>query len=93
MIQDQGKDQSMISLILTFKRDIDTICAECFDNDAMFLYSIKESFETFINSRRSRPAELLARFMDAKLRAAAKVSKYRGTSSSSPVAYFNVLET
>lgn len=72
LIQDQSKDQSMISLILTFKRDTDTICADCFENDAMFLYSVKESFETFINSRRSRPAELLARFMDAKLRAAAK---------------------
>ncbi|KAI7880208.1 Cullin-domain-containing protein [Lichtheimia hyalospora FSU 10163] len=69
LIQDQSKDQNMISLILTFKRDIDTICGDCFEHDAMFLYSVKESFETFINSRRTRPAELLARFMDVKLRA------------------------
>ena len=44
------------------------------DNDD-FKYTVKESFENFINTRRNKPAELIAKFVDRKLRA----SGHRGS--------------
>lgn len=62
----------MITSLLTYKNKLDTLLNDCFDNDATFSNTLKDSFETFVNSRKSRPAELLAKFIDARLRASAK---------------------
>lgn len=63
----------MITSLLSYKSKIDIILNECFSNDPAFANSLKESFETFINSRKSKPAELLAKFIDNKLRSTQKV--------------------
>ncbi|KAI9318763.1 cullin 4A [Dichotomocladium elegans] len=72
MIRDTKKDSSMIMTIISFKEKIDGFCTDCFSENETFFNSAKENFETFVNSRRSRPAELLAKVMDTKLRTASK---------------------
>ena len=37
-----------------------------------FIVSMKEAFESFINIRQNKPAELIAKFVDSKLRAGNK---------------------
>ncbi|KAG2216875.1 hypothetical protein INT45_009406 [Circinella minor] len=72
LIKDPKQDARMITSLLTYKTKLDEIVHDCFDNDDMFLNALKESFEAFVNSRRSKPAELLAKFIDSKLRASSK---------------------
>lgn len=68
-------DATMIVEILKFKKKLDNILTVCFENDVSFQNSLKESFEYFINSRANKPAELLAKFIDSKLKNPLKVKK------------------
>lgn len=67
-MQDPKSDQTMIISLLKFKKKIDRVLKECFNNDVSFVNILKESFEYFINTRGNKPAELLAKFIDSKLR-------------------------
>ncbi|KAJ0810751.1 putative cullin [Helianthus annuus] len=44
----------------------------CFSKNDVFCNTIKEAFEYLINLRQNRPAELIAKFLDKKLRAGNK---------------------
>ena len=76
LVQDPKRDPIMIASLLAYKAKLDDICKECFLNDDQFLNILKESFEAFINSRPNRPAELLAKYFDSKIRSTAKVCYY-----------------
>ncbi|GFR57911.1 cullin-4A-like, partial [Elysia marginata] len=56
-----------------FKDKIDFVIAECFGKNEKFINAMKESFESFINQRQNKPAELIAKYVDSKLRAGNKV--------------------
>ena len=43
-----------------------------FSSYDQFIVSMKEAFESFINIRQNKPAELIAKFVDSKLRAGNK---------------------
>ena len=43
-----------------------------FESHELFAHSLKEGFECFINTRQNKPAELVARYIDGKLRAGNK---------------------
>jgi cullin-4 len=73
MVKDPSKDQVMVSTLLSFKDEVDKILHDSFDNNPTFANAFKESFETFINSRRNKPAEMLAKYFDTMLRSGAKV--------------------
>lgn len=66
------KDKSLVQDLLDFKEKLDIIMAECFMGNEPFIVSMKESFESFINRRQNKPAELIAKFVDTKLRAGNK---------------------
>ncbi len=66
------KDKTMVQELLDFKDKLDTIMAECFGGNEQFIVSMKEAFEAFINRRQNKPAELIAKFVDSKLRAGNK---------------------
>ncbi|KAI9493546.1 ubiquitin-protein ligase, cullin 4 [Zychaea mexicana] len=72
LIRDPKQDTRMITSLLQYKSKLDEIVRDCFCSDDMFLHALKESFEGFVNSRRAKPAELLAKFIDSKLRASSK---------------------
>ncbi|KAK4271848.1 hypothetical protein QN277_020479 [Acacia crassicarpa] len=72
IVVDEEKDKDMVSSLLDFKASLDKILEESFFRNEAFCNTIKDSFEHLINLRQNRPAELIAKFLDEKLRAGNK---------------------
>ena len=66
------KDKTMVQELLDFKEKLDLVMVSCFGSNEQFIVSMKEAFESFINIRQNKPAELIAKFVDSKLRAGNK---------------------
>ncbi|XP_072939842.1 cullin-4A [Epargyreus clarus] len=66
------RDKTMVAELLDFKEQLDHVVGACFQRNDRFLYSMREAFEYFINQRQNKPAELIAKFVDVKLRAGNK---------------------
>ncbi|XP_062522147.1 cullin-4A-like isoform X2 [Corticium candelabrum] len=66
------KDKTMIHELLDFKDTLDEVLVKAFQGNDKFVNALKESFEAFINKRLNKPAELLAKFVDGKMRAGNK---------------------
>ncbi|CAD6242173.1 GSCOCG00009432001-RA-CDS [Cotesia congregata] len=72
IVIDPEKDKTMVQELLDFKDKMDNIVNTCFYRNEKFGNSLKEAFEAFINQRANKPAELIAKFVDMKLRAGNK---------------------
>ena len=68
LVIDPDKDEKMVDELLEFKEKLDHFVHECFHNNEKFGNILKDSFEHFINHRSNKPAELIAKAMDARLR-------------------------
>ncbi|TYI96476.1 hypothetical protein E1A91_D01G075900v1 [Gossypium mustelinum] len=68
IVMDEEKDKDMVSSLLEFKASLDSILEESFSKNEAFCNTIKDSFEHLINLCQNRPAELIAKFLDEKLR-------------------------
>lgn len=55
------KDKDMVQDLLDFKDRVDHVIDVCFQRSEKFVNLMKESFETFINKRPNKPAELIGR--------------------------------
>ncbi|KAG9338656.1 hypothetical protein JZ751_025494 [Albula glossodonta] len=68
------KDKTMVQELLDFKDKVDHIIDICFLKNEKFVNAMKEAFETFINKRPNKPAELIgkSKYVDSKLRAGNK---------------------
>ncbi|XP_033948791.1 cullin-4B isoform X1 [Pseudochaenichthys georgianus] len=66
------KDKTMVQELLDFKDKVDHVIDICFIKNEKFVNAMKEAFETFINKRPNKPAELIAKHVDSKLRAGNK---------------------
>lgn len=53
------KDKTMVQELLDFKDKVDYIIDVCFMKNDKFVNAMKEAFETFINKRPNKPAELI----------------------------------
>ena len=72
IVQNPEKDKTMVQDLLDFKEKLDGVMEACFMSNEQFIVSMKEAMETFINRRQNKPAELIAKFVDSKLRAGNK---------------------
>uniref|UniRef100_A0A8D8NJT0 Cullin-4A n=1 Tax=Culex pipiens TaxID=7175 RepID=A0A8D8NJT0_CULPI len=72
IVIDPEKDKSMVQDLLDFKDKLDNIVTKCFDKNEKFSNSLREAFEFFVNQRSNKPAELIAKYVDMKLRAGNK---------------------
>ncbi|WRX26491.1 Cullin [Theobroma cacao] len=72
IVLDEEKDKDMVPSLLEFKASLDSIWEESFSKNEAFCNTIKDAFEHLINLRQNRPAELIAKFLDEKLRAGNK---------------------
>ncbi|KAM7301695.1 cullin-4A [Ixodes scapularis] len=72
IVTNPEKDRSMVQELLDFKDQMDSVVTQCFQRNEKFVNSLKEAFEHFINQRPNKPAELIAKFVDSKLRAGNK---------------------
>lgn len=68
IVIDPEKDKTMVQELLDFKDKMDFVVHNCFSCNEKFGNSLKEAFEYFINQRMNKPAELIAKFVDSKLR-------------------------
>lgn len=66
------RDKTMVQDLLVFKERMDSVVNECFQKQERFVNSLKEAFEYFINKRPNKPAELIAKFLDIKLKSGNK---------------------
>nr|CAG4647689.1 EOG090X01NX [Moina brachiata] len=74
IVIDPEKDKTMVQELLDFKEKLNNIVFSCFGRNERFVNGLKEAFENFINQRLNKPAELIAKFVDSKLRAGNKES-------------------
>ncbi|MFQ6644391.1 hypothetical protein Gotur_017828, partial [Gossypium turneri] len=72
IVMDEEKDKDMVPSLLEFKASLDSIWEESFSKNEGFCNHIRDAFEHLINIRQNRPAELIAKFLDEKLRAGNK---------------------
>jgi len=72
IVTNPEKDKTMVQELLDFKDQMDYVVMNCFNRNEKFINSLKEAFEHFINQRPNKPAELIAKFLDSKLRAGNK---------------------
>ncbi|KAF9404479.1 Cullin-4, partial [Podila epigama] len=72
LVIDPSRDDVMVDELLKFKQGVDEVVSKCFQNSDLFLNVLKECFETFINSRQNKPAELVAKYLDMRLRSGNK---------------------
>ena len=77
IVRDEENDKDMVQNLLDMKDMMDAVVNDAFSGggsggETLFGNALKESFESFINCRQNRPAELIAKFIDAKLRSGNK---------------------
>ena len=58
----------MVEELLTFKAKLDELLTAAFGGSPAFTHTLKESCENFINVRQNKPAELIAKYIDAMLK-------------------------
>lgn len=68
IVMNTENDKNMIQELLDFKSKINAIVKESFSNNDKFQNAVRTSFAQFINKRQSKPAELLAKYVDLKMR-------------------------
>lgn len=68
IVMDTENDKNMIQELLDFKSKINAIVEESFANNEKFQNAVRTSFAQFINKRQNKPAELLAKYVDLKMR-------------------------
>lgn len=55
------KDKDMVQELLDFKDKMDNVAHGCFQRNEGFINAMKEAFESFINKRPNKPAELIGK--------------------------------
>ncbi|GLE07208.1 hypothetical protein PINS_up017205 [Pythium insidiosum] len=68
LVMDVEEEKHLVEKLLQLKTELDTILSDAFQGDAEFAFAMKAAMEYGVNARASRPAELVAKFVDAKLR-------------------------
>eukprot|EP00842_Homolaphlyctis_polyrhiza_P002282 jgi/Hompol1/3054/HPOL_000021-RA len=63
-LKDPARDKIMVTSMLTFKSKLDQLLRDSFFSSELFSVAIKDSFETFINTRPNKPAEMIAKHVD-----------------------------
>ncbi|KAL3268245.1 hypothetical protein HHI36_007369 [Cryptolaemus montrouzieri] len=62
-------DSETIENLLQFKSRLNSIIKLCFMNNKVMFEDMRKCFSKFINAQQNRPAQLLAKYVDQKLRA------------------------
>jgi len=68
IVLDEQRDKTMVQSLLDFRSRLELFLEGPFKRDPAFAHAIKEAFEYFINVRQNRPAELIAKYVDSKLK-------------------------
>lgn len=58
----------MVERLIEFQSMVDLVIKGAFENDYDMLRTSREAFVSFINSRKNKPAEMIAKFIDQKMK-------------------------
>lgn len=58
-MSDSERDKNMVQELLELKAKVDLIIIEAFDNNEKLHGVVRESFESVVNRRQNKPAELI----------------------------------
>eukprot|EP00475_Leptophrys_vorax_P033265 TRINITY_DN5205_c0_g1_i1.p1 TRINITY_DN5205_c0_g1~~TRINITY_DN5205_c0_g1_i1.p1 ORF type:complete len:805 (-),score=215.21 TRINITY_DN5205_c0_g1_i1:777-3068(-) len=72
IVLDKSNDATMIKTLIEFKSKLDQILKIAFQQNLEFSQVLRDMFESFINERANKPAELMAKFVDELLRSGNK---------------------
>mmetsp|Transcript_2995 Transcript_2995/g.4280 ORF Transcript_2995/g.4280 Transcript_2995/m.4280 type:complete len:759 (-) Transcript_2995:246-2522(-) len=70
LVNDDGGENAklLIDRLLVFKSKQDAIMENAFEKNQQYTFALKDAWEHFLNAKQNKPAELLAKFVDAKLK-------------------------
>ncbi|KAL7684245.1 putative cullin protein, neddylation [Plasmopara halstedii] len=68
LVMDDQQEKTFVEKLLKLKADLDAVLSESFQSNSDFSFAMKSAMEKAINVRANRPAELVAKFVDMKLR-------------------------
>lgn len=68
IVMDRGNDSEMVNSLLGLKARLDDLVSYSFCGAETFSNAVNLAFESFVNARENKPAELIAKFVDGILR-------------------------
>ncbi|GAA5882845.1 hypothetical protein JCM3774_006868 [Rhodotorula dairenensis] len=68
VVMDSAQDAKMVDNLVELRHRAIHLVDSCFSKDADFHGAINSAYEFFINKRENKPAEMMAKYLDAKLR-------------------------
>lgn len=68
VVMNKDKDFEMVQNLLELKSRLDQLVVESFSGLELFVNAVSHAFESFVNVRENKPAELIAKFVDRILR-------------------------
>ncbi|GAA5986059.1 hypothetical protein JCM10908_006388 [Rhodotorula pacifica] len=68
IVMDSAQDAKMVDNLIELRHRAIDLVDNCFAKDADFHGAINSAYEFFINKRENKPAEMMAKYLDAKLR-------------------------
>ncbi|KAG6595943.1 putative Cullin family protein [Phytophthora cinnamomi] len=68
LVMDDQQEKTFVEKVLKLKADLDAVLSDSFQSNTDFSFAMKSAMENAINVRANRPAELVAKFVDSKLR-------------------------
>uniref|UniRef100_H3G975 Cullin family profile domain-containing protein n=1 Tax=Phytophthora ramorum TaxID=164328 RepID=H3G975_PHYRM len=68
LVMDDKQEKTFVEKVLKLKADLDAVLSDSFQSNTDFSFAMKSAMENAINVRANRPAELVAKFVDSKLR-------------------------
>ncbi|KAK9900398.1 Cullin-domain-containing protein [Cystobasidium minutum MCA 4210] len=68
IVSDASRDDAMVDSLISFQSMVDQVLKGSFENDFDMVHVSREAFSQFINSRKNKPAEMIAKFIDQKMK-------------------------
>ncbi|XP_078493450.1 cullin-4A isoform X1 [Ciona intestinalis] len=72
IVLDVSNDHTMVQDLLDLKEKLSNIVTKCFSKDLKFVEALREAFESSINKRQNKPAELIAKYVDQRMKSGNK---------------------
>ncbi|KAL9642056.1 hypothetical protein ABK040_004105 [Willaertia magna] len=72
IVEDEENEKNMVQDTLSFKAKIDEIFEQSFHKNEDFKHCIRKAFEHFLNLVQNKPSELIAKYIDSKLKSGNK---------------------
>ncbi|KAJ1965576.1 hypothetical protein GGI12_000674 [Dipsacomyces acuminosporus] len=74
LVQAPDLDVALVTELLALKQRLDVVLRDAFQGSEPITHALRESFEEFINTKRNKPVQLMAKFVDQCMRSGSKAA-------------------